>query len=287
MIQSPPGKRRKLNLLTSATVVERDFHPRRRNQSRRRARSAPAVGRQPVGDEGEAPSTDDAGPVDDDLAGFQGDGADDHVEFERSTCLPHFPQQQSHRSETAQQNANAWDAVRDNVLDSYVRNLVLNAQLVSDRKLSLQSSVQRVISSAAGVCPSCDQLDQNLTFVKQVEVLWVGSHYRFIVSVPVHFCHCCNSTLAVNPLQAGCFPSTPVQAWDVSKTKQGERPVWFDLSLLKVRSTSPCMRAAYSMMCSSKPGTYANVLAPGGGLAALCDQAAVIRPLERSHNACS
>ena len=236
MLQSPPNKKSKLSQVTASTAVEHSYRRTRRSRIVRRSHSAPAS-REREAESRAAAGDDDRAAAQDDAVGFSDGDEDAQFSWEREFILPQaHPSQQEHRSESSDQNSLAWDTVRDCIFSSYVSELLPNTELVNNRKLSIQNSVQRAVSSAATSCPSCPTLQQNLTELKKVEILWVGSQYRFSVLVPVHLCHNCGSTFGIKPLQAGCFPSTPLHSWEITQARHGQRPLWFDLSMLKVKS---------------------------------------------------
>lgn len=236
MLQSPPNKRAKLDKVTSSRVTEQEFRSVRRRNTTRRSQPAPATGRQAGNSVAGAPSREAADVVEDTAVDqdFSDGDSDEYIQFERTVISPDIPPQQRQHSETADQNATAWDTVRSSMYNSYVRNLVSNSQLVLDRKISLQTGIQRAISSAAAQCPCCQPLQQHLSKIKDVQVLWVGSEIKFHLMVPIQLCHHCTGIFSVNPLQSGCFPSTPVLSWDITKSRQGDQPIWFDLSLFRV-----------------------------------------------------
>ena len=140
------------------------------------------------------------------------------------------------QSREAQQRNNdqGWQERRGDPYTHYIASLVSNSDLVSARKEAIQSGVQAAIRAAARSCPCCLQSHQ-LTQQTTQSILWVGSSFRFDLEVPVQICHGCGTQYSPKPLEASCMPASPVHSWDVSKAPYGSRPIWFDLSLVKVR----------------------------------------------------
>jgi len=137
--------------------------------------------------------------------------------------------------EAQQRNSDqGWQERREDLYSLYVASLVSNTDLVSARKEAIQSGVQAAITAAASSCPCCLQSHQ-LTQRSTQSIMWVGTSFRFDLQVPVQMCHGCGTQYSPRPLEASCMPATPVHSWDVSKAPYGSRPIWFDMSLVKVR----------------------------------------------------
>ncbi|KAK9824810.1 hypothetical protein WJX81_000364 [Elliptochloris bilobata] len=47
-------------------------------------------------------------------------------------------------------------------------------------------------------------------------VAWAGVEFVDLIDVPTLSCPLCNKSFAAHPLQAGCFPSTPVESFHVA-----------------------------------------------------------------------
>ena len=63
-------------------------------------------------------------------------------------------------------------------------------------------------------------------------MLWFGHDFRFEIVVPVIACEICQDTFTVDPVSVGCFPGSPVEAWDVSRAPVSHMPIWFALDLV-------------------------------------------------------
>ncbi|KAK9834328.1 hypothetical protein WJX81_007506 [Elliptochloris bilobata] len=64
------------------------------------------------------------------------------------------------------------------------------------------------------------------------QVAWAGVEFVDLIDVPILSCPLCKKSFAAHPLQAGCFPSTPVESSDVACASCDNTLVWFDLLLL-------------------------------------------------------
>lgn len=235
MLQFHPSKRGKLDLLTHTTLQAHPFgatkRTGRRNTNRSVLQEAPDAlpGFSDTSD-GEAPGTNEDGEKGPDFGDIYSEPL--QIELDTVRVRPEGCPEQS-AAGSADQLSDRWDSIREDLTSCYIRQLEQNNEILKNRMLSVQRNVQNAIALAASECPACCS-DAHLTLSKEISVLWVGSNFRFQVSVPVTLCHACCKNFAVNPLQAYCFPSTPVHSWDLRAAPFGSRPVWFDLGLLKV-----------------------------------------------------
>lgn len=131
----------------------------------------------------------------------------------------------------------AFDGIRAQMHAEFWRCLPANSMMFQGRKEAAEISLQTAIAAHCSQCPRCNSTDCQ-TQGPAVTVLWVGSSYRFELAVPRSRCCTCQFDFSLNPLQLGCLPATAVQGWDLTKVAFGGRPVWFDLQLLQVWSST-------------------------------------------------
>lgn len=244
MLPSPPGRRKKLlENITGCHIIEGHLgsrkQPRRVQSLGNRRTQLPRSSSQPAGHPETVLDNEPHLSSDDDDAPHEAD--DYHLETdnrleEGAIRMEYEPQLR----ETQQRHIDqGWQERRETLYSHYVANLVSNTELIIARKDAIQAGVQAAIAAAASSCPCCHRSHQ-LTQQATQRILWVGSSFRFDVEVPVQLCHGCGTQNSPRPLDAGCMPATAVHSWDVSKAPYGSRPIWFDLSLVKVRLSRTC-----------------------------------------------
>lgn len=129
---------------------------------------------------------------------------------------------------------NLWDGRREELQQQYQINLPAHWHRTGERLDAARRQAQAAVKAASEECRSCGWGAHDLQHVRDAQVLWVGWDYTFVLDVPINLCQRCGEQTAAQPLQAGCFPSTPVHAWDLCRAPADSRPLWFDLCMLEV-----------------------------------------------------
>ena len=245
MFRSPGNREDKLARLTSSSVHQHRSGRQRRRQARNASGSASNRGARGSAAEHRGQDDDLVSQPVEQLAD-QHEELGTHADWQSSVELERGSLSADRVPETSSGNPQAegqrWDSLRRTLQEEYVCSLVQNTELLQMRKDSLRSTVEAAVRTAAQECPSCPDADgQMLSNVRTVSVLWVGSTFRFELQVPISVCHHCSQHFGVVPLRAGCFPSTPVYSWDLTRTPNDVRPIWFDLSLIKVCLLDQCV----------------------------------------------
>ena len=155
--------------------------------------------------------------------------------FESTRRDPGLDADGSARRAAAEDEQDRWDRRRSELYAVLLERSSRNRALVQSRKAAIRAGVEAAIQAASCQCSACGS-KSGLECTRTVPVLWVGQAFTFMLGVPIITCMACGARSAPLPPMAGCFPSTPVRAWDLTKAHDGERPVWFDLSLLQVHS---------------------------------------------------
>ena len=126
-----------------------------------------------------------------------------------------------------------WASRRAELQQQYLLHLtdhwVRSEELAEAHRQQMQAAV-KAASKACRQCGSWECMQQ----LRTVQVLWVGWSYTFLLDIPVSLCRLCGGQSAAQPLEVDCFPSTPVQAWDLCRTTEDARPLWFHLTMLEV-----------------------------------------------------
>ena len=144
-----------------------------------------------------------------------------------------------HRADHEEQ----WAPVRRALLDEYLICSPQNKLRMERSKEAVRLEAVAAIAEACAECRHCGRADGLHPRDEDAHVLWVGSSYTFELPVPICFCEHCKGETAAQPLEVGCFPSTPSRAWDLCSAPRHERPLWFDLEMLEVRVHRLCMPA--------------------------------------------
>ena len=177
----------------------------------------------------------DGGHDDTHYEGAQGGGDDGVQMFESTRTDPGLDADGSARRAAAEDEQDRWDRLRPQLHAVMLECITRNLALVQSRKAAVRAGVEAAIRAASCQCSACGS-KLRLASTGVVQVLWVGQAFTFMLDVPIRTCMACRVRFAPLPPMAGCFPSTPVRAWDLTTARDGDRPVWFDLSLLQVHS---------------------------------------------------
>lgn len=236
----PRSPRDKLRLLISTSVPVQGTicRPRVGRTAGRHRSAVNGPSEQPAAvpdrEQQTADPSDGADGVDGDYAGHGAEspgegpsaGGQEHME---TGCLN--PDPTAYRDRTGQQAL--WTSRRPELQKQYLLHLAEHWRRTGELVQMHRQQVQAAVNVACSACRHCANLD-HMPQHRTVQVLWVGWSYTFPLDIPVSVCRQCGGQSAVQPLEIGCFPSTPVQAWDVCRIPEDARPLWFDLTMLEV-----------------------------------------------------
>ena len=143
-----------------------------------------------------------------------------------------------------------WENVRKEMFDKLLSTSQARNEQLQGRRDSLHREIQENINKHSVLCPTCGAREDPFTCTvakHQRQVLWVGVGYRFIVSVPVRVCGLCDARFSCCPLDVGCLPGSPEEAWNVASCKDEHVPIWFDLDLIRFLEDGTNVIRCFSM----------------------------------------
>lgn len=261
----PRSPRDKLRLLISTSVPVQGTicRPRVGRIARRHRNAVDGPSERPAGvsdrEEQTSDPSDGPGGVDGDYAGHgaesPGEGPSSTGQHMETGCLN--PDPTAYRDSTDQEAL--WTTRRPELQKQYLLHLTEHWRRSGELAEMQKQQVQAAVNAACKACRHCangDHMRQHRT----VQVLWVGWSYTFPLDIPVSVCRHCGGLSAVQPLEIGCFPSTPVQAWDVCRAPEDARPLWFDLTMLEVgvclgRPACPSIFSHALLCCCKEPSS--------------------------------
>jgi hypothetical protein len=130
-----------------------------------------------------------------------------------------------------------WDEARPAMQRSYVEELPRMRSCFRAQRLAMQAAMEETLAAVAPSCSVCGSLDMQPMANKPA--LYVGTEYRFIMSMPCYKClhEGCSGTFAPSPYCVGCVPATTKSSWHVADYSGQHMARLFDLRTLQLLDT--------------------------------------------------